>query len=186
VKGAVSELADFVRCYEPVFLYLQAQKHSEFEKNQAKKLKATIESGKRRISDLDKLFSRIYEDNILGKLSDDRYTRMASEYEAEQKELIALVESSEKELEKTNQATVDMKMLSQGLREFTDMKELTPTVVNKLIQRIEIHKNEKNHSHGHVKVDIYFTAVGLVDIPTEQQLLETIQKIKEDSTAKSA
>lgn len=185
VKDAVSELADFVRCYEPVFLYLQAQKHSEFEKNQVKKLKSAIESSKKRISDLDKLFSRIYEDNILGKLSDDRYTRMASEYEAEQKELIALVESSEKELEKTNQATVDMKMLSQGLREFTDMKKLTPTVVNKLIQRIEIHKNEKKHSHGHVKVDIYFTAVGLVDIPTEQQLLETIQKLKEDKTAKS-
>lgn len=144
VKDAVSELADFVRCYEPVFLYLQAQKHSEFEKNQVKKLKTAIESGKKRIADLDKLFLRIYEDNILGKLSDDRYIRMASEYEAEQKELIALVESSEKELEKTNQATVDMKMLSQGLREFTDMKELTPTVVNKLIQRIEIHKNEKS------------------------------------------
>ena len=100
--------------------------------------------------------------------------------------MIALVESSEKELEKTNQATVDMKMLSQGLREFTDMKKLTPTVVNKLIQRIEIHKNEKKHSHGHVKVDIYFTAVGLVDIPTEQQLLETIQKLKEENTTKSA
>lgn len=186
VKDAVSELADFVRCYEPVFLYLQAQKHSEFEKNQAKKLKTAIESGKKRIADLDKLFSRIYEDNIFGKLSDDRYTRMASEYEAEQKELIALVENSEKELAKTNQATVDMKMLSQGLREFTDMKKLTPTVVNKLIQRIEIHKNEKKHSHNNVKVDIYFTAVGLVDIPTEQQLLETIQKIQEENTAKSA
>lgn len=100
VKDAVSELADFVRCYESVFLYLQAQKHSEFEKNQIKKLKATIESGKKRISDLDKLFSRIYEDNILGKLSDDRYTRMASEYEAEQKELITLVENSEKNWQK--------------------------------------------------------------------------------------
>lgn len=59
---------------------------------------------------------------------------MASEYEVEQKELIALVENSEKELEKTNQATVDMKMLSPGLCKFTDMKELTPTIVNKLIQ----------------------------------------------------
>ena len=66
------------------------------------------------------------------------------------------------------------------------MKKLTTTVVNKLIQRIEIHKNEKKHSHNNVKVDIYFTAVGLVDIPTEQQLLETIQKIKEENTAKSA
>ena len=186
VKDAVSELADFVRCYEPVFLYLQAQKHSEFEKSQVKKLKTAIESGKKRIADLGKLFLRIYEDNILGKLSDERYTRMAGEYETEQKDLIALVENSEKELAKTNQATVDMKMLSQGLREFTDMKKLTPTVVNKLIQRIEIHKNEKKHSHNNVKVDIYFTAVGLVDIPTEQQLLETIQKIKEENTAKSA
>lgn len=101
-------------------------------------------------------------------------------------ETIALVENSERELAKTNQATVDMKMLSQGLREFTDMKELTPTVVNKLIQRIEFQKNEKKLSHNNVNVDIYFTAVGLVDIPAEQQLLETIQKIKEESTAKSA
>lgn len=186
VKDAVSELADFVRCYEPVFLYLQAQKHSEFEKNQVRKLKTTIENSKKRIADLDKLFSRIYEDNILGKLSDERYFRMANEYEAEQKELIALVESSEKELAKTNQATVDMKMLSQGLREFTDMKVLTPTIVNKLIQRIEIHKNEKKHSHNNVKVDIYYTAVGLVDIPTEQQLITAIEKIKEENNTKSA
>ncbi len=123
---------------------MQAQKHSEFEKNQVKKLKAAIESGKKRISDLDKLFSRIYEDSILGKLSDDRYNRMANEYETKQKELIALVENSERELAKVNQTSVDMKMLSQRLREFTDIKELTFTVVNKLIGRIEIHKNEKS------------------------------------------
>ena len=48
------------------------------------------------------------------------------------------------------------------------MKELTPEIVNKLIQRIEIHNPEKKHSRKSVKVDIYFTAVGLIDIPTEQ------------------
>ena len=47
-----------------------------------------------------------------------------------------------------------------------------------LLQRIEIHKNEKKHSHNNVKVDIYFTAVGLVDIPTEQQLIEATEKLK--------
>lgn len=178
VKEAISELADFVRCYEPVFLYLQAQKNDKFQENKVKKLKATIESSKRRIADLDKLFSRIYEDNILGKLDDQRYSRMASEYDIEQKQLIELVAKSEIELDKTKQVQVDMKMLSQGLREFTDMNELTPAIVNKLIQRIEIHKNEKKHSHNNVKVDIYFTAVGLVDIPTEQQLIDLMNKIK--------
>ena len=62
--------------------------------------------------------------------------------------------------------TIDMKMLYQGLVEFSEIKELTPTIVNKLIERIEIHNNEKKHSHNNIKVDIYSTAVGLFDVPT--------------------
>lgn len=107
---------------------------------------------------MDKLFSRIYVDNILGRLSDERYSRMANEYEVEQKRLM----------------------------EFTEMTELTPTVVNKLIERIEIHNNEKKHSHNNVKVDIYFTAVGLFDIPTEQQLIDTMERVKQKNAEKSA
>ena len=108
---------------------------------------------------------------------------MAKEYEAEQKELIKTVEKSEKELEMTNQAAVDMKMLLRELRKFTDMKELTPTIVNKLIQRIEVHEKDKKHSRENVKVDIYFTAVGLVDIPTEKQMIEIMEKLKRQNEA---
>lgn len=52
-------------------------------------------------------------------------------------------------------------------------------MVNKLIERIEIHNNEKKHSHNNVKVDIYFTAIGLFDIPTEQELLRTVEQLQE-------
>lgn len=69
---------------------------------------------------------------------------------------------------------------------FQEMKHLTPTVVNKLIERIEIHNNEKKHSHNNVKVDIYFTAVGLFDIPTEQQLIDTMERAKQKKAEKSA
>ena len=149
-------------------------------------MREKTESARQRISDLDKLFSRIYEDNILGRLSDERYSRMASEYETEQKQLISEVEANEKVLMELQKQTVDMKMLYQGLMEFTEMKQLTPTVVNKLIERIEIHNNEKKHSHNNVKVDIYFTAVGLFDIPTEQQLFETMERLKQKNAEKSA
>ena len=178
VMEAVSELADFVRCYENVFVYLIAQKKGENDAQQIKLLKATVESSNKRIADLDRLFSRIYEDNIIGKLSDERYTRMASEYENEQKRLISVVEESEKQLAELQKKTVDLKMLREGLREFTDMKELTPLVVNKLIERIEIHTNEKKHSHNNVKVDIFFTAVGLFSVPTEQELLQIFEEAK--------
>ena len=186
VKEAISELADFVRCYNSAFLYLISEKKGAESINREKSLRAKTESAKQRISDLDKLFSRIYEDNILGKLSDERYSRMANEYEAEQKRLISEVEENEKVLIELQKQTVDMKMLYQGLMEFTEMKHLTPTVVNKLIERIEIHNNEKKHSHNNVKVDIYFTAAGLFDIPTEQQLIDTMERVKQKKAEKSA
>jgi len=111
---------------------------------------------------------------------------MANEYEAEQKRLISEVEENEKALIELQKQTVDMKMLYQGLMEFTEMKQLTPTVVNKLIERIELYNDEKKHSHNNVKVDIYFTAVGLFDIPTEQQLINTMERVKQKKAEKSA
>ena len=57
-----------------------------------------MESSRKRIADLDKLFNRIYEDNVIGKLSDERYARMAAEYESEQKELLEKVKEEEKQL----------------------------------------------------------------------------------------
>lgn len=108
---------------------------------------------------------------------------MASEYESEQSQLTIDVAKSEKELVELQKQTVDMKMLYQGLMEFTEMKQLTPTVVKKLIERIEIHNNQKKYSNNNVKVDIYFTAVGLFDIPSEQKLIETMNKIQEQNKA---
>ena len=157
-----------------------ATKNQVMRKNELTKLKHTIETGKRRISELDLIISRIYEDNVLGKISDERYYRMASMYETEQKELIKTISSSEKELEKAEQQNIDMRLLLKTLRELTDFKELTPTIVNSLIQRIEVHNNDKYDWHCHVKVDIYFTAVGMIDIPDEKEILDIINKIQEN------
>ena len=180
VFEAISNLADFVRCYEPVFLYLMAAKNQTARKSELQKLKTKVESGKRRISELDVIISRIYEDNILGKLSDDRYSRMASMYENEQKELIETISKSETELEKAEQQNIDMRLLLKTLRELTDFRELTPTIVNSLIQRIEVHNNDKYDGHCHVKVDIYFTAVGMIEIPDEKEILDIVNKIQEN------
>ena len=72
VLEAINSLADFVRCYEPVFLYLMAQKDIVSKRTETNRLKSSIESGKRRIQDLDKLIERIYEDQVLGNISAER------------------------------------------------------------------------------------------------------------------
>ena len=66
------------------------------------------------------------------------------------------------------------------LREITEIKELTPTLVNTLIERIEVHNNDKSSGHCYVKVDVYFTAVGMVDIPTEQELLAILDEVQQN------
>ena len=66
------------------------------------------------------------------------------------------------------------------------MKELTPAIVNKLIEKIEIHTNVKKRSSNNVKVDIFFTAVELFDMPTEQHLIDTTNKANKHNKEKSS
>lgn len=139
-----------------------------------------LEKGQQRIVELDRLIEKIYEDNALGRLSDERYARMMTNYEKEQKMLMAEVEQSQKILSESEQQTVDMRLMLRTLRELTDVKELTPTLVNSLIQRIEVHSNDKSSGHCCVKVDIYFTAVGMIDIPTEKEIRAMMKEIQEN------
>ena len=178
VLEAINSLADFVRCYEPVFLYLMVQKDIVSKRTETSKLKTAIESGKRRIQDLDKLIERIYEDQVLGNISAERYARMSVNYENEQRTLINKVAEDEKKLACIEQTSLDLKTLLKVLRSSTSFEELTPTLVNSLIRRIEVHNNDKSSGHCYVKVDIYFTAIGLIDIPTEDEIKSLMAKIK--------
>ena len=63
----------------------------------------------------------------------------------------------------------------------TDIKELTPALINRLIQRIEVHKSEKVDGRKRVKLDVYFTAAGLIDIPDEKELREMIEEIRKSA-----
>lgn len=123
------------------------------------------------------------EDNVLGKISDERFTRMSASYEAEQKSLIASVSASEVRLREMEKETVNLRLLLNTLRECTDLEELTPTIVNTLIKRIEVHNNDKSSGHCYVKVDIYFTAAGLIDIPTAEEIQKMICEIQENPDA---
>lgn len=95
---------------------------------------------------------------------------MSVNYENEQRTLINKVAEDEKKLTCIEQTSLDLKTLLKVLRSSTSFDELTPTLVNSLIRRIEVHNNDKSSGHCYVKVDIYFTAVGMIDIPSAEQM----------------
>ena len=180
VLEAISDMADFIRCNEVVFLYMLAQKNKAMQKAEFERLKKTVSDGTIRLDELDRLMAKLYEDNALGRINDDFFQKMMKNYEREQRELNSIIAEGEKILQSTEQKTADTRLLIRTFREMTDIKELTPTLVNKLIERIEVHNNDKSSGHCYVKVDIYFTGVGMISIPTEDEIIAMMEAIRKN------
>ena len=182
VLKAIQELAEFVQEFEPVFLYLMEKKKTLVQKQEMFDIERTVKKDQDRIAEIDRIISRLYDDNITGKVSDERYIRMSGEYEAEQKALEDELAQSEARLAELKQSSIDLRMLLKTLRGCTEITELNRELVNRLIQRIEVHNNDKYDGHCHVKVDIYFTGVGIIDIPTEEEMLSLMEEIRENKS----
>lgn len=133
------------------------------------------------MADIDKLFARSYEDNVLGNLEDRQYRQIAINCSNEQAELEEKLIAYEKELVGAEQKDVDSRMLYKGLMEFLEIKKLTPEIVNKVIKKIEVHNPEKKHAYNSVKIDITFTAIGLFSIPEEEELLEMAKQAQAET-----
>lgn len=108
------------------------------------------------------------------------YQRMMQKYEKEQRDLTAEVENAKAELQSADQKTVDLRLLLKTVREITEVKELTSGLIHSLIERIEVHNNDKYDGHCHVKVDIYFSVIGMMDIPDEKEIQAMMEEVKKN------
>lgn len=180
VLEAISSLADFVKCHEAVFLYMLAKETNAIQQKEYKRLEQSVEQSSKRIAEIDRLIEKVFEQNASGVLSDERFSKMLQNYEKEQKALTQEVADNRQTIQEAKQKSVDLRLLLKTLRDMTEINELTPTLVNSLIERIEVHNNDKSSGHCCVKVDIYFAAVGMIDIPTENEILATMEEIREN------
>lgn len=171
VFEAIGGLADFVKCHETVFLYMLAKKTNAMRKKEYKRLQQSVEQGTRRIAKIDRLNKKVFKQNTTGILSDERFSKILQSYAKEQKALTQEVSDNQQTLQEVEQKVTDLRLLLRTLREMTDITELTTTLVNSLIERIEVHNNDKSSGHCYVKVDIYFTTSGMIDVPAEQEIL---------------
>ena len=169
-----------MKCHEAVFLYMLAKKTNAIQQKEYKRLEQSVEQSSKRIAEIDRLLEKVFEQNASGVLSDERFSKMLQSYEKEQKALTQEVADNRQTLQEAKQKSVDLRLLLKTLRDMTEINELTPTLVNSLIERIEVHNNDKSSGHCCVKVDIYFAAVGMIDIPTENEILATMEEIREN------
>ena len=124
-----------------------------------------VEQAKKRMADLDVLLSRLYEDFVLGDLNKERYKKMTADYEAEQERLKLEIEVTEEWLETQETMSADVDAFVALTQKYVDVPELTPTIVNEYIKKIEVFAPDKSSGKRVQKVKIYFNFVDDVEIP---------------------
>ena len=184
VLETIQKVAEYIAQFEPVFFYLFAKKHKLSKQQDLKAAKLKLSQSKARIEEIDRVLTKLYEDNALGKITDERFEKLSATSEKEQRELADNVLKAETDTTEAEKDNVDMKVFLKTIRACTDLKELTPEIVNTLIKRIDVHNPDEKFKHRRVKIDIYFTAVGLISIPNEKELLSLMDEIRNEKSAK--
>lgn len=111
----------------------------------------------------------MYEDMVEGRISEDRFDRLSTEYEDEQKELKIRIAKLQDLIEHGETQTRDLKKLFAAVRKYTDPQELTPEMLNDLVDKIVVHAPDKSSGHRKQKIEVYYNVVGIIDLPNESE-----------------
>lgn len=137
----------------------------EKEKGETVRAERELKKAEKRIGELDKILAKLYEDQALGKISEARYQAMAPGYEAEQASLQERVSRLREQLAHTQEVQDNVEQFVPLIQKYTDIQELTPHILNELIEKIVVHekKVEEDGSKSQM-VEIHYKFVGCIDL----------------------
>ena len=166
VLGEIRRLTKFASLYEDEFVKAVIGHSEQAEQTDRKLKEKELRTLLARDEELDGLFERIYEDNVSGKLSDDRFAKMSRRYEDEQKELAEKIKKLRSEIEKQSSRSMTTDMFIGLVRKYTRARKLTPWMLNELVEKIEVFNAEKIDGVWEQRLRIHYNCVGTIEIPT--------------------
>ena len=153
------------------------QRFEEAEK-EARKRRREIVQAEKRIAELERIFKRIYEDDISGAISHERFLKLSAEYEAEQKELTEKVKADREMVSTYEQDKSDFDSFAAIIRKYVGITELNPTIVNEFVKKIIVHAPDKSSGHRRQKIQLVWNFIGEVNLPNDNQTIERQRKGK--------
>ena len=166
VLGEIRRLTKFASLYEDEFVKAVIGHSQQAEQTDRKLKEKELKTLLARDEELDGLFERVYEDNVSGKLSDDRFAKMSRRYEDEQKELSEKIKKLRSEIEKQSSRSMTTDMFIGLVRKYTRARKLTPRMLNELVEKIEVFNAEKIDGVWEQRLSIHYNCVGTIEIPT--------------------
>ena len=158
----IQRVISYMKDYEDLFIREQIAKSTQDEIKKISKNKKELEKTKNRVIEIDNLFMHIYEDNVSGKISDDRFRNLSFNYDKEQQELKLKIEQLLKDIEDTEKKDTDVTRFISNVKKYTEINHLTAEILNELIEKIVIHQQEKIDGKKTQEIDIYYRGVGII------------------------
>lgn len=175
----IQNVLSYIQQFESVFVKEEMQKSRAEQEEAVERAKVDIVTLKRRDEDLDILFKRIYEDSVTGRLSAERFDKLAAYYETEQKELRKKIGELQYLIDNKEHEMYDLKLFLKNVRKYTDPEELTAEMLNDLIDKILVHAPDRSNGQRTQKIEIYYKAVGIIEIPDLDECIAAKMKQKD-------
>ena len=156
-----TRVLSFVKDKEQEFISTATEYGNQAAKKAAAQQNKELAKAESRMSELDVLFRKLYEDNALGRLSDERFVFLTSGYEEERKALSMRIVELKKEINTVVERNADVKRFLDIVHRYTEINELTYENVHELIDRILIHELDKENLTR--TIEIFYSFVGKVD-----------------------
>ena len=175
-KSVVSELVladlkrvlSYVQSSEQEFIQTANEYNAQAMKKALAQQRKELDKAEKRMSELNVLFRKLYEDNALGKISDSQFAFLTSGYDEEKTTLTRRIAELTQEIDVATERSADVKRFVALVRKYTAIEELTYENVHELIDRILIHELDRETNTR--KVEIFYNFVGRIDSgdqPTE-------------------
>nr|WP_253292589.1 DUF4368 domain-containing protein [Intestinimonas sp. MSJ-38] len=129
------------------------------------KRKKTLDDAEKRIAELDNIFKRLYEDTILGKLSDERFQKLSTDYEKEQHQLQELAVALRGEIEAEERKSANVERFLSVVERYTEIPELTPCILHEFVEKIVVHAaSDPKGKNRTQEIDIYYKGIGALEV----------------------
>lgn len=160
VSGRLRQTIQEIHFDQEAFLKkLEQQSQAQFSKNN-KRQSQQLQKDEHRSKEIDSIIQKLYEDNLLGKISDERFVKLSQSYEEEQKQLQTSISDLTEKLAKQQEDSLNISKFMARISKYTELPKLTVEIVNELIDKIVIQKPTGTKRNRIIQIDIYYNYIG--------------------------
>lgn len=156
ILSELNKMVSFVKENEDKFVQIAMDNSAQKQSSELARSRKKLKESEKRIAELDRLFTRLYEDNVSGKISDERFAMMSAGYEDEQKKLRATVAELTAYIDNAEQKSADVTAFIRAVQKYEHITELTPEIMHELIEKIVVHAPDKSSGHRTQQIEIHY------------------------------